>query len=76
MDLELGATTSRVRSSLDSKVYANENQVVIAIADIGSYDFKENTRELHLFLDVTGLGKIKKCREGWLDFPTSLEIRS
>ncbi len=33
----------------------------------------EHLREPHLFLDVTGLGKIKKCREGWLDFPTSSE---
>ena len=33
MDLELGAKTSRVRSSLDSKVYANVNQVGIAITD-------------------------------------------
>jgi len=41
-DFELGATTSRVRISLDSKVYANDNQVVIAIADIESYDFEEN----------------------------------
>ena len=57
-------------TSLDSKVYANDNQVVIAIKDIGSYDFEENTRELQL--RVTGLDK--KCRKGWPDFPTSLQI--
>ena len=44
------AKTSRVRNSLDSKVYANYNQVVIAIRDKGSQDFKEDYRELLLFL--------------------------
>ena len=42
MDLELQAKTLRVRSSLGSKVYANDNQVVIAIRDNVSYDFKED----------------------------------
>ena len=41
-DLELGAKTWRVRISLGSKVYAIDNQVVIAIWDEGSYDFKED----------------------------------
>ena len=49
-DLELRAKTSRVRNSLDSEVYANYNQVVIAIRDKGSHDFKEDYRELLLFL--------------------------
>jgi len=31
-----------VRISLGSKVYAIVNQVDVAIADNGSYDFKEN----------------------------------
>ena len=41
-DLELQAKTSRVRNSLDSEVYAIYNQVVIAIRDKGSHDFKED----------------------------------
>ena len=41
-DLELRAKTSRVRNSLDSEVYAIYNQVVIAIRDKGSHDFKED----------------------------------
>ena len=32
----------RVRSSLGGKVYTNNNQVVIAIRDKGSHDFKED----------------------------------
>ena len=34
----------RVRSSLDSEVYANIYQVIIAITDVGSYGFEENIR--------------------------------
>ena len=49
-DLELRAKTLRVRNSLDSEVYAIYNQVVIAIRDKGSQDFKEDYRELLLFL--------------------------
>ena len=41
-DFERAAKTSGVRISLDSKVYAIVNQVDVAIADNGSYDFKEN----------------------------------
>ena len=33
---------SRVRSSLDTEVFANIYQVVIAITDVGSYNFEEN----------------------------------
>ena len=41
-DFERAAKTSGVRISLGSKVYAIVNQVDVAIADNGSYDFKEN----------------------------------
>jgi len=32
----------RVRSSLGSKVYTNDNQVIIANRDYGSHDFKKD----------------------------------
>ena len=72
-DLELVAKTWRVRISLGSKVYANDNQVVIAIRDNGSYDFKEdNFGSFSCSYSSQGSARVPA---GWLGSPKRFLMR-